>query len=108
MYGCTGKPRSAATPSLPTILRNPAGVNGAPRSDVKINGDAGSCSRLSRRRARSSRPDNGWTDSAAGWGPEAPRFLDRLLASRWTTYWSYLESRYPQTFCGVHTYVVVA
>src|SRR6516165_130229 len=63
---------------------------------------------LSRRRAHSSRPDNGWTDSAAGWGPEAPRFLDRLLASRWTTYWSYLESRYPQTFCGVHTYVVVA
>ena len=37
-------------------------VNGAPRSDVKIKGDAGSCSRLSRRRARSSRPDNGTGD----------------------------------------------
>ena len=27
------------------------------------NGDAGSCSRLSRRSARNSRPDSGWTDS---------------------------------------------
>src|SRR5262249_19892758 len=59
MCGWTGKPRSAATPSLATILRTPAGVNGASRSDVKMNGESGSCSRLSRRRARSSRPDNG-------------------------------------------------
>ena len=53
------KPNPAATPSRAIILRKPAGVNGAPRSDVKINGDAGSWSRLSRRNARNSRPDNG-------------------------------------------------
>lgn len=34
----------------------PAMVNGAPRSDMKTNGDFGSCSRCSRRKARSSSP----------------------------------------------------
>ena len=35
---------------------NPAVVNGAPRSEVKTNGDRGSCSRCRRRSARSSSP----------------------------------------------------
>jgi hypothetical protein len=47
-----------------TNLRHPAVVKGAPRSDVNTNGDGGSWSRLSRRRARSSTPLNGWTDGA--------------------------------------------
>jgi hypothetical protein len=40
-------------------LRNPAVVKGEPRSLVKMNGEAGSWSRLSRRSARNSRPDSG-------------------------------------------------
>ena len=43
MCGCTGKPKPAATPSRAIIFRKPAGVNGAPRSDVKMNGDAVDC-----------------------------------------------------------------
>jgi hypothetical protein len=35
---------------------NPAVVNGAPRSEVNTKGEFGSCSRWSRRRARSSSP----------------------------------------------------
>ena len=35
MCGCTGKPKSAATPSRAIILRKPAVVNGAPRSRRK-------------------------------------------------------------------------
>ena len=40
-------------------LGKPAVVNGAPRSDVNTNGKADSCSRLSLRNARSSRPESG-------------------------------------------------
>ena len=43
--GCAWKPSLAALPTRSTIRANPAVVNGAPRSDVKINGDFGSCSR---------------------------------------------------------------
>ncbi len=43
-------------PARSTILAKPAGLNGAPRSDVNTKGDLGSCSRCSRRRARSSSP----------------------------------------------------
>src|SRR5262245_16599919 len=43
-------------PSLDAIVdrasRKPALVNGAPRSDVKMNGEVGSCSRLNRRAER--------------------------------------------------------
>src|SRR5262249_38569488 len=61
MWGWTGKPKPAATPRRAISLRKPAAVNGALRSDVKMKGETGSCSRLSRRKARSSRPDRGWT-----------------------------------------------
>ncbi len=46
----------AALPPRSIIRANPAGVNGAPRSEVNTNGDFGSCSRWSRRRDRNSSP----------------------------------------------------
>src|SRR5215831_21403744 len=52
MCGCTGNLNFAATPNRMTILRKPAEVNGAPRSEVKMMGETGSCSRLSWRKAR--------------------------------------------------------
>jgi hypothetical protein len=39
---CALKPSLATTPSRATILRHPAVVKGAPRSDVNTNGDGGS------------------------------------------------------------------
>ena len=47
-------------PARSIMRANPAGLNGAPRSDVNTNGDFGSCSRWSRRRARNSSPRMGW------------------------------------------------
>jgi hypothetical protein len=47
-------------PARSTMRAKPAVVNGAPRSDVKMKGDFGSCSRWSRRRARNSSPRIGW------------------------------------------------
>ena len=61
-WGCALKPSLAATPSRATILRLPAVVKGALRSDVNTNGDGGSWLRLSRRSAQSSTPLRGRTD----------------------------------------------
>jgi hypothetical protein len=52
MWGCALNPSFASLPARSTMRANPAVVNGAPRSDVNMNGDLGSCSRWSRRRAR--------------------------------------------------------
>jgi hypothetical protein len=52
------KPSSAAIPARSTIRANPAVVKGDPRSEVKTKGDLGSCSRLSRRSARNSSPQD--------------------------------------------------
>ena len=41
MRGYTGNLNLAATPRRATILRKPAVVNGAPRSETKTNGDTG-------------------------------------------------------------------
>jgi len=43
--GWTLKPSFAASPARSTILAKPVEVKGAPRSDVKTNGELGSCSR---------------------------------------------------------------
>jgi hypothetical protein len=56
MCGCALKPSFAAAPARSTILAKPAVVNGAPRSEVNMNGDLDSCSRCSPRNARSSSP----------------------------------------------------
>jgi hypothetical protein len=63
MCGWIGKPMSAAFPSRASIFLNPAVVNGAPRSEVNTNGEAGCCSRLSRRSARSFGPLQGYVQS---------------------------------------------
>jgi len=47
----------------------PAVVNGDPRSLVNTNGDLGSCSRCSLRRARISSPTTGWVARRALLGP---------------------------------------
>ncbi len=56
---CAGEalnPSSAAAPARSTGRAKPAVVKGEPRSDVNTKSDLGSCSRCSRRRARSSSP----------------------------------------------------
>ena len=52
--------------ALSIIHANPAVLNGAPRSEVEMKGDLGSCSRCSRRRARSSSPTIGWVRALGG------------------------------------------
>ena len=60
MCGCALKASLATFPARSIIRAKPAAVNGEPRSDVSTNGDFGSCSRWSRRTARSSSPRIGW------------------------------------------------
>jgi hypothetical protein len=60
MCGCAFKPGLAALPARSTMRAKPVVVNGAPRSDVKMNGAFGSCSRWSRRRALDSSPRIEW------------------------------------------------
>ena len=45
MCGCALKPNFATAPTRSIIRANPAGLNGAPRSDVNTNGDLDSCNR---------------------------------------------------------------
>jgi hypothetical protein len=54
----------AASPKRSNQRTEAANGGGAPHSDVNTNDDAGSCSRLSRRKAGSSRPDSGCTEAA--------------------------------------------
>ena len=50
------KANLASNPARSIMRAKPAVVNGAPRSEVKTNGDFCTCSRLRRRSARSSSP----------------------------------------------------
>ena len=58
------EPEAGRRPKRASICRNPAVLNGAPRSVVATKGETGRCSRLSRRSALSSRPVKGWTAGA--------------------------------------------
>src|SRR5262245_6318933 len=69
MCGWTLNGIPASAPARSIICAKPAVVNGPPRSLVKTNGDFGSCSRWSRRSARSSSPRIGWGAGRAALDP---------------------------------------